>query len=161
MKTVWKLSMGRGAGGGEFPDLDAVNQWVDKGLVLVWGPTGPKGRQRLTQGEEFRLAHNGDLFYLCHGNEVPGILLLGEFIGHADPIPFERGRDRWYARKFKLIKKSHIEKKYDGPNRWWSPRNNSTFVDVPEEDIPEFEKVILQPYFEVTSEELLGASTHS
>lgn len=161
MKAIWKLSMGRGAGGGEFNSLDDVRGWLGRGLILVWGPTGAKGGSRLTQGEQFRLAHNRDFFYLCHGNDEPGVLLLGEFVGHADPVAVPGGRDEWYGRSFRLIKEAVTTRKYDGANRWWAPSNNSTFVEIPEDEYSEFESAILKPYVEMTVAELLGESPHS
>jgi hypothetical protein len=161
MKAIWKLSMGRGAAGGEFSTLADVHAWVAQGLVLVRGPTGPKGGSRLTQGEQFRLAHNGDVFYLCHGNDEPGILLLGEFVGHADLITVPGGRDEWYGRRFREIEKARTKRRYDGPNRWWAPSNNSTFVEIPEDEYSEFETAILKPYFGMTVADLLSESAGS
>lgn len=155
MRRFWKLSMGKGAASNEFNDVAAVRRWTDQGLVLVYGPTGRKGGSRLTQGEEFRLAHVGDLFYLCHGNDVPGILLLGEFIGHAEPVDFPEGRNGWYARKFTELLPAPV-RQYSGPNRWWTPNHFSTFVGIDQDALADFEQLILQPYFGVTVAAILA-----
>src|SRR5262249_3743155 len=139
--------------------LADVRSWVEQGLVLVWGPIGAKGGSRLSQGEQFRLAHNGDVFYLCHGNDEPGVLLLGEFVGCAEPVTVPGRRDDWYGRPFRLIREAVTTRKYGGTNRWWAPSNNSTFVEIDRDDYSEFESAILKPYFGMTVAELLVEST--
>jgi hypothetical protein len=154
--SIWKLSMGRGASGREFSSLEDVNRWINQGLVLVWRPTGPVGGSQQTQGEQFQGAPNRDLFSLCHGNDELGILLLGELTGDASPIVVAGGRDGWYARPFRLIRNVQFTKRYSGVHRVWSPRGVSTFVRVPEKEYAEFESAILEPYFEMSMDTLLG-----
>lgn len=51
--TFWKLSMGPGASGGDFPTVLDVLDWVRQGLVLVHKDTKAKGTTSTTQGELF------------------------------------------------------------------------------------------------------------
>ncbi|MBN9119336.1 MAG: hypothetical protein J0I06_09270 [Planctomycetes bacterium] len=155
MPNFWKLSMGTHAGGGEFSNLSAVRSWVRQRTVLVWGPTGRKGGSHRTQGELFeQRAKIGDLFYLCHGNQEPGVLLLGRFSGLADTVIVPGGRPNWLGRKFTLIKHSKSKAKYEGVEKWWTPDHNSTFVMIPNRDLEQFESVILNPYFGLNLNEL-------
>lgn len=152
MKPVWKLSMGPGAGGNEFPDLAAVTARLDEGYVLVWGPTGPLGRSNYSQGRLFQLAANDDLFYLCHGNEEPGIMLVGQFSGPYEPdVPRPAGyRTKWFRRPFTTLARTATTARYSGTQRWWTPNHNSTFVRIPDCDMETFEAEILKPYFKRT-----------
>ncbi|WP_157469409.1 hypothetical protein [Gemmata sp. SH-PL17] len=159
MPNFWKLSMGTHAGGGEFPDLSTVQQHVQEGYVLVWGPTGRKGSSRHTQGELFKdVAKIGDYFYLCHGNQAPGVLLLGKFSEPAITKHVHGGRKKWLGRKFERIKDSKLNARYEGAERWWTPDHNSTFVRVPEHDLPGFEADILRPYFGIGLSDLPSKS---
>ena len=154
--AVWKLSMGPHAGGGEFNTLSKVKKCLrKKERVVVWQPTGRKGVSRLTQGEWFvEEAKDDAYFYLCHGNEEPGIMLLGQFTGPAEPVSSPEWRNDWVGRPYRTVKEAIITKKFDGENKWWTPIHNSTFVKVPEHDLEKFEAVILRPYFNLTLADL-------
>src|SRR5665213_619227 len=150
--AVWKLSMGPHAGGGEFNTLSKVKNCLrEKERVVVWQPTGRKGVSRLTQVECFvEEANDDDYFYLCHGNEEPGIMLLGQFTGSAEPVASLEWRNDWVGPPYRTVKEALITKKFDGENKWWTPNHNSTFVKVPKHDLKKFEAVIPRPYFNLT-----------
>lgn len=152
--VFWKLSMGPGSGH-DFPDLLGVLDWLRQGLVLVHKATPPMGHGSTGQGAHFVHKYRlGDYFYLCHGNQVPSIILLGQFTGPADILsPFINSRGEWEkgwaSRRFQWIKTAVGSGKYNGTQRWWTPNFNSTFVNIPREDFGDFEDDILWPFFEV------------
>jgi hypothetical protein len=144
--TFWKLSMGPGGSGEDFNTLLDVVDWVRRGIVLVHKNTRAKGTSTETQGEQFvQPEREGEYFYLCHGNQEPSILLLGQFVGPPNYL-CDCGHG-WAERPFRWIKTSKLAKKYDGPSKWWTPNHNSTFIRVPTDEWPMFESDILTPYF--------------
>jgi 5-methylcytosine-specific restriction protein B len=148
MKPVfWKLSMGPGTAGEDFKNLLEVLDWLRQGLVLVHKDTKAKGTSLKSQGQQFIESDRlGEYFYLCHGNEEPAVLLLGQFTSPAN-IFSTRG-EGWAERQFRWIKTSTSPKSYKGEQKWWAPNHNSTFIMVPEEELEMFESAILGPYFE-------------
>jgi hypothetical protein len=154
--AVWKLSMGSHAGGGEFNTLSKVKKCLrEKQRVVVWQPTRPKVRLGLPQGVAFvEVALDDAYFYLCHGNKEPGIMLLGQFNGPAEPVSSPGWRDDWVGRPYRTVKEALITKKYDGENKWWTPNHNSTFIKVLKPELKKFETLILRPYFNLTLADL-------
>jgi len=146
--AFWKLSMGPGSSGEDFKNVLMVLDWVRQGLVLVHKDTRAKGISKTTQGAHFmELERVGEYFFLCHGNEEPAVLLLGQFSGPANVLS-ARGHG-WADRPFKWIKTSNSPKRYKGEHKRWAPNDNSTFVKVPENELQMFEAAILEPYFEM------------
>jgi hypothetical protein len=83
----------------------------------------------------------GDLFYLCYGNNIQ---LLGKV------RPERSWEGKWLGRKYTVLKKRRLETgKYKGHKRGWTPNYNSTCWLVPVEQLHDFEKRILRPYFAV------------
>lgn len=140
----WKLSQGYG----EFNFEDLLTS-IEKRLVYVHRDTAAKGRTGTSQGENFINANIGDYFYLTHGN-AGGIYLLGQFTGPANYFSYEPG---WIDRPFRIIARAMHQNPYVGPEKWWTPNHNSTFVQIPYDEMPLFEKTILQPYFDISLEE--------
>jgi len=67
-----------------------------------------------------------DYFYLCHGNEQPSIILLGQFTGPANLLSGRRGG--WANRPFGWIKTSINPKPFGGGPKRRAPNHNSTIV---------------------------------
>ena len=138
--------MGPGTGGGDFKHILEVVDWLRQGVVLVHKDTRAKGTSQTTQGENFvESDRTGEYFYVCHGNEAPSIILLGQFTGPANLFSARRGG--WAERPFRWIKTAILTKPYMGEPKWWAPNHNSTFVMVPEDELAMFESTILAPYF--------------
>lgn len=153
--VFWKLSMGPG-NGSDFPDLMEVLDWIRQGLVLVHKDTPAMGQSRNRQGDDFiNIAQIGHYFYLCHGNEVPCVILLGQFTGPADVITprvlAQQKGEGWAARSFRWIKTAIKTKKYIGEKKWWTPDARSTFVRIgPDQDeLDLFESQVLIPFFDL------------
>lgn len=86
----------------------------------------------------------GDLFYLCHGNDG-GIRVFGRIAGPAVPSPHGEG---WLQRKYEvLFDGAEPGVKYTGVKKGWAPNYNSTCMNVPEKELSLFESAILNPFF--------------
>ena len=140
----WKLSQGV-----KFFDYKSILRTIDSGLVYVHGDTGATATSSKTQGQNFIEAPIGDYFYLTHGNK--GIYLLGQFSGPANV--FSTKKDGWLDRPFRLIKLSITHDHYKGKPKRWAPSDNSTFTEVPNNELSLFEKEILIPFFEIKLKE--------
>ena len=140
MPKFWKLSEGP-----DFFSVAAIIKSIEQRLVFIGKDTHALGRSSNSQVEDFVKADVGDYFYLTHG--VNGIYLLGQFTGPANYIS---ERDGWIDRPFRLIKPSNEVDKINGPDKWWMPNHNSTFCVVKEDELSEFESLILTPYFELS-----------
>lgn len=138
----WKLSQGYN----EFSFSDLLTS-IEERLVYVHKDTGAKGQSEFTQGEQFITADVGDYFYLAHGN-TGGVYLLGQFTGPANY--FSSFGNGWLDRPFRIIARAISQESYKGPNKWWTPNHNSTFVQVPESELNMLEELILKPYFDIT-----------
>jgi hypothetical protein len=150
--VFWKLSMGPGTAGEDFKTVLQLLDWVRRGVVLVHKDTKAKGTSQTSQGERFvEPERDGDYFYLCHGNNEPAVILLGQFVG--PPNQFcERGSG-WTERSFRWIRTSKSTKPYSGQAKWWAPNHNSTFIRVPDDELGLFEVEILNPYFDICFED--------
>ena len=135
----WKLSQGAAA---QFNIEDILNT-LEQHLVYIHMDTGAKAGSSRTQAEDFCEAAIGEYFYLTHGNR--GIYALAQFSGPANI--FSAYGEGWLDRPFRLIRASASTESYGGPHKWWAPNDNSTFMRVPDEELPMFEEHILVPYF--------------
>jgi hypothetical protein len=138
--------MGPGTSREDFETILDVFDWVRRGVVLVHKDTKAKGTSHTSQGQHFiELEREGDYFYLCHGNQYPAIILFGQFVGPPN-LFCERG-EGWAERCFRWIRTSVSTDRFEGPQKWWAPNHNSTFVQVPTDELQLFESKILVPYF--------------
>ena len=145
---IWKLSMGENE-----IDSATFNLLNDHNVVSVHPLTKPKGQSYKSQGSNFLEAKQGDLFFLCRSNKL--ILTIGMFKDEFPSVSLDKTLadngwiDREYLRLFDARNPRDYDKSFD---KWWSPKNNSTFIEIPEGDIGEFEEKILGPVFEITME---------
>lgn len=148
----WKLSMGPGASKADFRDILSVLDWLHRGVVLVHKDTKALATSSVAQGEQFVCdERNGAYFYLCHGNQVPSVILLGQFVGPAN-LFCSRG-EGWAERQFRWIRTATTSRKFKGTKKWWTPNHNSTFTLVPDTKLGQFEELILIPFFDLILEE--------
>lgn len=134
----WKLS--HGANEFSYEEFLAL---LERHVVCVHKDTRPKATSPTSQGQDFVNAKSGDYFYLTHGNA--GIFLLGQFTGPAN-IFSSRG-EGWIEREYRVIRPSKSRENYKGDQKWWTPNDNSTFIQVPSKEYSLFEQLILKPYF--------------
>lgn len=134
----WKLSHGPGY----FTYEELLSQ-INSKVVYVHKDTKAKATSNVSQAEDFINAAIGDYFYLTHGNQ--GIYLLGQFVG---PINlFSQKGNGWLERPYRHIKSAVKKDSYTGPQKWWSPNDNSTFTRIPNSEVAVFEEHILKPFF--------------
>jgi 5-methylcytosine-specific restriction protein B len=128
---IWKLSHGLD----DF-SADERMKYLQADVGVMHGETA-KG-----QGKDFQQVPAGDLFYLCHGND--NLPLVGQFIAAAEPC--DKG-DGWLQRRYRVLKRGIGHGSYQGGQKGWTPNYRSTFKLVPAKDLPEFEAVLLKPFF--------------
>lgn len=138
--NFWKLSQGPGEFG-----YGEILESIASGLVYVHKDSGAKGGSSRTQAQDFIDAPIGDYFYLTHGNE--GMFCIGQFVGPANL--FSKYGDGWLERSFKFVFPAVKSDYYLGAHKWWAPNDHSTFTPVPEHELKQFEKEILEPFFSV------------
>lgn len=139
--TFWKLSQGT-----EHFAFDEILWSIEKRLAYIHKDSGAKGKNLQTQVQDFIDAPIGDYFYLTYGNN--GIYLLGQLVGPANF--FSEYCKGWIDRPFRLVLRSTKRDPYDGPKKWWTPNERSTFTHVPPDELPLFEEYILKPFFNIT-----------
>ena len=136
---IWKLSHGND---GSFTASER-EVLAEQRRVIIHKDTGAN------QAKNFREAADDALFYLCYGNEVR---MLGRFSGPAKVS--EKWAD-WLERPYEVLKESQSNAPYSDSSKKWTPAGNSTFWEVPKEQLSAFEKTLLQPYFGIGLEEIM------
>lgn len=129
--AIWKLSHGNPP---NFTDAER-QQYLDDQWAVMHRDTGKD------QGKKFAEAPVGALFFLCHGNSPQRI---GQFTSAA--ISCAKG-EGWLQRSYRVLKTAQRTDRYTANSKNWSPQGNSTFWQVGEHDLPEFEATLLKPYF--------------
>lgn len=142
--NIWKVSQSPRF----FTDQENEDLF-DRQCVCVHPDTSAKGKSSISQGEDFCNVKRGDYFYLCYGNN--GIRLFGMFIGKSQPCRLQ-GKEDWLEQKYDLLYESKSNQKYQGSGGWWTPKDNSTFTKVSNNE--NFEKWILLPFFSRTINEI-------
>lgn len=137
---IWKISHGTR----DF-SFESIQEHLNNNIISIHKDTA-KG-----QGEAFKKGmRQGDLFYLCHGNDE--ILLVGKIVSDViDNSDFEEG---WIARKYEVLKRSITKKSYSGMKKGWTPNFNGTLKLVPTTELEQFEFLIIKPFFDSTLSEL-------
>lgn len=135
----WKMSHGQDMFG-----FNEIIEYISQNIVMIHKDTGAMASSNTTQAEYFVKASIGDYFYLTNGNK--GIYLLGQFSG---PANFFGQHEGWIERPYRLIKTANKRDIYHGITKWWTPDFNSTFVQIPQDEMDLFEEYILQPYFDL------------
>lgn len=131
---IWKISHGK-------VDFSAERRksYLEQHTVHVHKDT--KKNQGALFANEMK---EGDLFYLCHGND-DGVRVFGRITGPAVPSPHGDG---WLQRSYDVVFEGvKPSAKYAGVKKGWTPNYNSTCMAVPNEEINLFESEILMPFF--------------
>ena len=145
---IWKISQGK-----TFFDDETFSLMKKENIVSVYPETASKGQSNTTQGEMFLRASKGDIFYVCRSND--SIEFVGIFKNNR---PFYSTIDKhedWTDREYILLSDAKNKNGYDrNIDKWWSPKNNSTFIEIPSKDYKYFEKEFLKPVFNQTLSEI-------
>ena len=146
---IWKVSLGR-----TYITDTEFNSLVSRNLISVHPETPPKGQQNQKQGELFTDAKKGDLFYVCRSND--SIEFIGMFCDNRPLYSTISRHSDWADREYILIENATNKNSYNKSfDKWWSPKNNSTFIEIPSKEFNLFEKEILKPVFEKELNEIL------
>lgn len=149
--AIWKISHGM-----DCITDDEAAAFLKKHVVVVHKDTAAKARCKTAQGESFMAnMKKGDYFYLCRGNSIR---LLGRIDSDEAELNQEK-QNGWYQRSYTAIAESCDTKPYTGKQKWWTPNDNSTCIEVGDADKQLFEAVILKPYFDITVGQLLKNDT--
>jgi len=129
---IWKLSHGTNTF-----STDQLKEMLDSRLAVM-GIETLKG-----QGDRFVNAKVGTVFFLCHSNSIQ---LLGQFTSGLEPA--ERGKE-YRQRHYRVLAHAKKHDRVRSSRQGWSPAYNSTFFKVPDNELQDFESVVLSPYFDL------------
>ncbi|CAJ6792537.1 AAA domain family protein [Burkholderia pseudomallei] len=136
--NIWKMSHGPGSF-----SAAQLTSMADEHLAVLHESTGKD------QAQQFRKVPTGALFYLCHGNSMQ---LLARFTSDVEPSP-SKGDD-WLQRRYEVLRPAITSVPFEANSKNWTPRGNSTFWQVPKDDLLDFEDLLLRPYFDLDLDEL-------
>ena len=145
----YKISLGL-----NYIDGNNFNLLKKNNLITIGSGTLAKGQSRETQYEGFLNAKKGDLFYICRSND--SIELIGMFIDNR-PLHsiIKAHEEEWVDREYITIANAKNSKSYNKTlDKWWAPKNVSTFIEIPSHELQLFEDEILIPVFEKKQTEI-------
>lgn len=146
---IWKLSHGKE----HFNDSEVLFLRKNN-LVSVHPNTPSKGISNIKQGVAFLNAEQFDLFYVCRSNDR--VDLIGMFIDKRPLFSTIDNHEEWVDREYVVIKEALNPTIYNkNLDKWWMPKHISTFIQIPQHQINEFETEILQPAFNSSIKEIL------
>jgi 5-methylcytosine-specific restriction protein B len=150
MPNVWKMSHGKSNGMN-----DSDHQWLVDNFYISQGYpiNSDEGKG---QGKKFANMKTGDYFYLVRSSQI---VLLGRIADdETKNVPQDKTSiPNWVMRKFETVKDISINKfqaKDVSGTEYWKPQGNSTITLIEESKLPDFEKQILTPAFNMTLTDL-------
>ncbi|WP_309640733.1 AAA family ATPase [Flavobacterium sp.] len=140
--AVYKISMG------DFSN-DEMKYFLENNKICVHKLTKAKGISTISQGDIFENKINiGDYFYLTQGNGNDRMKLIGRITSSSTPPDYnDYGDEGWLARDFEIVATSKNKSQYTGANKWWTPNNNSTCIEIKREELTDANKLLFEPYF--------------
>ena len=138
---IWKLSHGND---GSFANGEREQLALERRAVLHKDTA-------TNQARKFREAADDALFYLCYGNDIR---LLGQFAG---PVKVSAKGEDWIERPYRVLREASSSQPYTDNKQKWTPAGNSTFWQVPKEQLSAFETTLLIPYFGIGLEEIMDS----
>jgi hypothetical protein len=110
-----------------------------------------------SQAKHFQSANReGEYFLLIRGNDG-GQSILGRFDG---PYRESKKYPNWLERSYVHIARSNAHGPFEGKARAWAPNYSSTFSEVPQNDLQDFENEILKPWFDMTLVDVVDHKNH-
>ncbi|MEF8727474.1 MAG: AAA family ATPase [Accumulibacter sp.] len=100
------------------------------------------------QAKKFREAAEGSVFYLCYGNDVRALARL------AGPVRPSAKGEEWIERPYELLLQCQGNTADAGARKKWAPGGNSTFWQVPPDQLMPFEETLLKPCFGIKLEDI-------
>lgn len=146
--NIYKLSLGK-----EYFANNAYSNLYDNNLVCVHPGTPAIAQSRVSQGDAFLNAERGDLFYVCRSND--SIEFIGMFMDERPMFSLLEGKSDWTDREYIKLIDAVNNTNYDRDyKKWWTPKGVTTFHQIPEHELVDFEERILRPIFDISNQEL-------
>jgi DNA polymerase III delta prime subunit len=147
---IWKLSLGD-----KYFNDQSFNKLKSENLVSIHPNTPAKGQSHEKQGDLFFKARKGDLVYVCRSNN--SVEYIGMFVDERPLYSILEDHEEWVDREISVLVDAINPNEYNKElDKWWAPKNNSTFIRV--DDLQLFEKDILIPAFNISIKELKKAA---
>jgi len=132
----------------------------DKNIIIIGSETPAKGRSKTSQADIFKTMNIGDFFYLTKGNKYFDI--IGQITSNISNCEFEPFKQEgWLQRSYKIITEAKNNGSYKGPDKWWSPNNNSTCVLIPKYELKQANTLIFIPFFNTKFENIQDIVTNN
>ena len=145
---MFKLSLGK-----EYFDDNAYKTLYEINLVCVHPNTPSIGQSNKSQGHLFLNAEKGDLFYVCRSNN--SIEFIGMFKDDRPMYSSLKDKNDWTDREYIKLMDAVDSKDYDKTfKKWWTPKGVTTFHQIPEYELIDFENKILRSVFGISIEQL-------
>lgn len=154
---IWKMSLGE-----KFFSEEQLQKFLDKDKVSMGPDTPPVAGKEDQLGPFLAEDRMWDIVFICHGNnEISRLALFSPgkaFEDTEDLIydPFQGENVVWTARHTITVadaKKNTGFLESENKKRWY-PNIQSTFIEVKERDWNLFEEKILQPFFDMSLDDL-------
>lgn len=147
---IFKISHGT-----SYFNLESHRLMLDNRLVSVHPETAAKGTSSYTQFDNFITAKKGDIVFICRSNESVDVIGMLKDDRPLYSLIKDHYDHDWVDREYVVLfeaKNKHAHHK--GREKWWLPGDNSTCNEVKKDDYDLFEKMILNPVFEITISDL-------
>ncbi len=146
----WKISHGRSASTGISVERKADCE--RRHVITMNRYTKGVSNSLITQGDQFLYSmRKGDFAYLCYASEIKYLVQIID-----DEAVSGEFSDEWYERSYRVVKKAE-KSQYpsNAPRKAWTPNHNSTLVRIDVSDLDEFDKFILKPHFNISTNEVI------
>lgn len=120
--------------------------WLEQNQILTVHEDTGNG-----SANYFRSIEIGDFVSLSYGGQVFKIVKVASDLKHVDGPYFSND---WLMREYGEVKSLEKPKQYTGEGKRWSPSFNGTSWQVPKHEYWMFEQEILQPYYDLTLQDL-------
>ncbi|MDE1263080.1 McrB family protein [Vibrio aestuarianus] len=145
LPVIWKVSHGFN----EIPE--EASFWLDQNSYITVHRDTAK-----SQGTRFiKEVQIGDIVSLSRSGYLKALVRVKSDVVSDDSSPLG---EEWSLRRYELVKMLPELKKYTGLNKGWAPNYNNTLgkVYTQKQDVALFTKNILEPYYSMSLNDLLG-----
>ncbi|GAB1402077.1 hypothetical protein MASR1M68_09880 [Elusimicrobiota bacterium] len=154
-KNIYKISMSP-----KYIDKQQYKYCKDKSIIIIGSETPAKGRSKTNQTDTFKTMNIGDFFYLTKGNEHFDV--IGQITSDISGCEFEPFKQKgWLQRFYKIVTKAKNNDSYKGPDKWWTPNDNSTCVIIPKDELKQANTLMFMPFFNTEFENTQHIDTNN
>ncbi|MBD1565524.1 McrB family protein [Vibrio sp. S12_S33] len=145
LPVIWKVSHG-------YNEIsEEASLWLDQNSYITVHRDTAK-----SQGTRFiKEVQIGDIVSLSRSGYLKALVRVKSDVVSDDSSPLG---EEWSLRRYELVKMLPELKKYTGLNKGWAPSYNNTLgkVYTQKQDVALFTKNILEPYYSMSLNDLLG-----